>query len=186
MSDFDVFFETYGQPVELERAEEKQLSTYRSVVPDSLVEFWERFGFGGYAQGLLWVVNPTQLEDVLAEWLTPEGKKSRAIPVIRTAFGNVVYWHHSQFTFLDVHYGRRVSAGTDVEVLFGYYLVDKKSRKSVLEEPVFKKALNALGMLKRDEIYAFKLPLAMGGDAGVRNMQKARIRETLAVLAGIE
>ncbi len=183
MSDFDVFFETYGQPIEAESAEESLLSPYRGVVPDALIDFWRRYGFGGYANGLLWVVNPSYLEAALREWIPQTRKADRAIPVVRTAFGNIVYWQRTGFTFLDVHYRRRVDAGTSVEVLFGFYLVDQKSRKSVLEEPEFKRALKSLGTLKSDEAYSFKLPLAMGGDAGVKNMQKVKLREMLALLA---
>jgi|SRR6185437_14401369 len=183
MTDFEPFFNEYGKPIEPERGEAKLLHVYKGIVPDPLIEFWERFGFGGYAKGLVWVVNPTLLDDVLAEWVT--AKKNRAVPVIRTAFGNIVYWQGDQFTFLDVHYDRRVGAGSDVEVLFGFYLVDEKSRRSVLEEPLFKKALKARGTLKRDEIYSYKLPLAMGGTPDVKNMEKAKMREHLSILATI-
>lgn len=72
-----------------------------------------------------------------------------------------------------------------MDLLFNFYLVDKKSRKSVLEEPEFKKAFKALGMLKRDQMYAYTLPLAMGGNPVVKNMTKAKIREHLSILAGI-
>lgn len=183
MTDFEPFFKEYGQPIEPERGDAKLLGRYKGIVPDPLIEFWERFGFGGYAKGLVWVVNPTLLDDVLAEWVP--AKKQRAIPVIRTAFGNVVYWHGDQFTFLDVHYNKPFQAGGDVELLFDYYLVEQKSRKSVLQEPLFKKALKALGILKRDEIYSYKLPLAMGGTPDVKNMEKAKMREHLSILATI-
>jgi hypothetical protein len=185
MTDFDAFFEAYGKPIESERADPKLLSAYKNVVPDQLIEFWERFGFGGYARGLVWIVNPTQLEDVLAEWLPAKGGKKRAVPVARTAFGNVIYWRDPGFTFLDVNYNKQFGAGGNVELLFIFYLIDKKSRKSVLEEPEFKKAFKALGMLKRDEMYAYTLPLAMGGEPGIKNMTKVKMREHLSILAGI-
>jgi hypothetical protein len=185
MSDFDLFFQAYGQPTEGERADPKLLSTYKDIVPASLLEFWERFGFGGYEEGLVWVVNPSQLEDILAEWTLAKSNKKRVIPVIRTAFGNIIYWHDAAFTFLDVHYNKRFQAGSDVEVLFDFYLVDKKSRKSVLEETLFKRALRALGKLKWNEMYSYKLPLAMGGTPELNNMEKAKMREHLSILANI-
>jgi hypothetical protein len=49
------------------------------------------------------------------------------------------------------------------EVLFGCYLIDEMARRSVLEEAKFKKALKAHGQLHGDEMYAFTLPLALGG-----------------------
>lgn len=185
MIDFDAFFETYGKPIDQQRCDAQLLRAFNDKVPDSLIEFWSRFGFGGYANGLVWVVNPTQFKDVLAEWVSPTAKKRPAIAVIRTAFGNIIYWQGSQFTFLDVHYNRRVVAGGDVEVLFGYYLVHEKSRRSVLEEPLFKKALKARGTLRHDEMYSYGLPLAFGGDPDVKNLTKAKMREHLSILAKI-
>jgi hypothetical protein len=185
MSDFDAFIEEYGSPVEPERASAKELTKFKGIVPDPLVEFWERFGFGGYGQGLVWVVNPTHLEDVLAEWVPAKSKKGRAVPVARSAFGNVVYWQDEAFTFLNVHYDKTFQAGSDAEVLFDFYLVDRESRKSILEEPLHKKALKLLGMLQRDEMYTYKLPLALGGNSALKNMQKAMIREQLSILAQV-
>lgn len=182
MTDFEPFFDAYGKPTDTERPSAKLLKDYENRVPAQLIEFWERFGFGGFAKGLVWVVNPTQLEDVLAEW-APAKKTSRAVPAVRTAFGNIVYWQGTKFTFLDVHYDKAFDAGTDTEVLFGFYLIDDKSRTSVLQEPKFKKALKAHGSLARDEMYGYTLPLVMGGTDEIKNMAKVKMREQLSILA---
>jgi hypothetical protein len=182
MTDFSAFIKAYGKAIDPEVADAKVIETYRGQVPDELIEFWERYGFGGFGKGLVWVVNPAAMEDVMSNWTTGKGSK-RAIPVVRTAFGNIIYWQASEFQLLDVHYDRRIGAGPGVEVLFGYYLIEKKLRKSVLDEPLFKKALRALGELKRDEIYAFGLPLAMGGSEDLKNVVVAKLREHLSILS---
>jgi len=181
MADFSPFFEAYGRPVTPERADAKLVKRYAGVVPPALIEFWLHYGFGGYAKGLVWVVNPAGVEDALAEWLPARNKT--AVPVVRTSFGNIIYWQASAFTFLDVHYDKAFSAGGDVEILFDGYLIDPKSRKSVLQEPKFKQALKALGELDSSEMYSFKLPLVMGGADDLKNLAKVKMREQLAVLA---
>ncbi len=184
MTDFEPFFNAYGKATDAQPATQNVLRVYRGVVPEQLIEFWERYGFGGYAKGLIWIPEPTLLEDVLAEWL-PRKRGARAIPVARTAFGNIVYWRKDKYTFLDVHYDKEFEAGTDTELLFAYYFVDETPRRSVLQEPKFEKALKAQGQLRRDEMYAFTLPLALGGADDVKNMTKAKIREQLAILASL-
>src|SRR5689334_18415096 len=117
MTDFSPFIEAYGEPVDHELADESTVDSYRGAVPDQLLEFWERYGFGGFGKGLVWVVNPSQLKTVFSEW--ESSRSARAVPVVRTAFGNILYWENPSFTLLDVHYNRRVPAGTSTEVLFG-------------------------------------------------------------------
>ena len=73
--------------------------------------------------------------------------------------------------------------GDDVELQFTYLLVAKAGRSGILQQPAFKKALKKLGPLQSDEIYGYKLPLAMGGDFNVANMEKMKIREHLSFLA---
>ena len=184
MTDFSPFLDAYGSAIDSQRASAALLSKYREALPEVLLEFWKENGFGGFARGLIWIVDPSSLEDGLAEWV-PSKKGKTAIPVARTAFGNIIYWQGAEFTFLDVHYDRSDTAGSDAEILFGFYLVDKRARKSILEEPLFKKALAAHGELTRDEMYAFGLPLATGGDEKVKNLVKVAMREQLAILRSI-
>src|SRR5689334_22209006 len=89
MTDFDKFVKEYGEPIEPERASAELLDQYKDIVPTQLIEFWERFGFASYADGLIWVVNPKQLQDVLSEWFPTKAKDAPLVPVIRTAFGKI-------------------------------------------------------------------------------------------------
>jgi hypothetical protein len=184
MTDFSPFLDAYGNAIDAEPATQNVLRAYQGVVPEQLIEFWERYGFGGYAKGMIWITEPTLLEDVLAKWLPPK-RSARAIPVARTAFGNIVYWHKDKYTFLDVHYAKEFEAGTDTELLFAYYLVDETPRRSVLQQPKFEEALKAQGQLHRDEMYAFTLPLVLGGADDLKNMTKAKMREQLAILVSL-
>ena len=185
MYDFDGFFDAYGNPSSSETASRSLLEKMDGKVPEALLSFWTVYGFGSYGKGLVWVLNPTELDGILAEWPADKRTMRRSVPIIRTAFGNVVFWANQEFTFLDVHYNRLVQAGTDTELLFGYYLTHAKSRRSVLEEQLFKKAYKKLGQLTHEEIYTYSLPLALGGKPELKNLCKAKVKEQLSILAQI-
>lgn len=179
MFDVDRFFKAYGTPERPEKASNEVLTKYSGRVPSEIIEFWQRFGFAQYANGLLWIVNPSQLEDVLCELIGEAG----AVPIIRTAFGKIVYWHKDQFTLLDVHVHGLVDAGDSAFVIFNFFLVMPDARSAILQESMFKRALKKFGALQADEIYGFKLPLAMGGKPSISNMAKMKMREQLSILA---
>src|SRR5436190_15048493 len=138
MTDFSKFTKEYGSPADQEKPDKKLIEEYRGRLPDEMLEFWERFGFGSYRNGLLWVVNPEQLEEPLAEWVSAK-KKQKPIGVIRTAFGKIIYWHDGGFTLLDPLGGDRFEIGDDVELVFNYFFHGKNARHGILRKPDFDK-----------------------------------------------
>lgn len=185
MLDIEPFIAGFGKPFDNERPSADLVRDYEGLVPVELIEFWQGYGFGGYARGLVWIVDPRQFQEALVDWLPTKSGEAQAVPVARSAFGNFICWHDSKFIFVDVHYDRQLGAGDDVELLFNFFLADEKSRRSILHEPLFRKALRARGQLARDEMYAFGLPLAMGGSADVKNIDKAKVLEHLSILAQV-
>lgn len=184
MTDFTIFVKEYGDPVAEEIPDPQFLERYRKRLPSAMLEFWKRFGFGRCANGLVWVTNPNALGDILDEW-TSRKRPARAIPVIRTAFAKIVYWDGAMFRLVDPNHNDLFEAGDDVWVLFNVYLIGKAAREGILQEPLFKRALRKLGPLQRDEMYGYKLPLAMGGEPSLQNLEKMKMREQLAILAQV-
>ncbi|WP_369586526.1 GAD-like domain-containing protein [Kingella oralis] len=45
------------------------INKYRGKLPDRLLEYWQEYGFCHFADGLFWLTNPEDYEDILAEWL---------------------------------------------------------------------------------------------------------------------
>lgn len=185
MVDFDIFTDAYGDPDMVEMPDKALLTEYRGAIPDDMIEFWERFGFGSYGGGLFWVINPKQLEDIVKDWPIEKPKRQRIIPVVRTAFGKLVFWQHDSFYFLNANMNNCFKSGDDVELLMNYFLAEEETRSDVLNEGDFKKALKKFGPLECDEMYAYALPLAMGGDPSIKNLVKAKIREQLSILSQI-
>lgn len=183
MTDFDIFTQEYGQPANSTKPDSEILVEYGKLLPAPMLEFWETYGFSSYGDGLIWVLNPRQLEDVLRDWYPAKAKRSRVIPVIRTAFGKLIYWHKDTFSLLDVHANDEFDCGDDVELLFTYMLVSKKGKEGILQEPLFKKVSKKLGALQVDEMYSYKLALSMGGDYSLKNVEKMKMREQLSILS---
>ena len=49
------------------------LAKYRGKLPDRLLEYWQEFGFCGFKDGIFWLTNPEDYEDILTEWLPEFG-----------------------------------------------------------------------------------------------------------------
>jgi hypothetical protein len=183
MAYFDLFGQTHSGPEHALKPPAALLSKYRGKVPDDMLEFWREYDFGSYDGGLLWIVDPGQLQEVIAEWL-PRTKKGRdAVCIARNAFGSIVYWHDGSYLMLDPHINAEFLITDSTETLVNIYFEYDESRKGFLEPKHFKRAKAKLGPLAADEIYSYKLPLAMGGDVSVKNMAKVKLPEALSILA---
>src|SRR4051794_38276515 len=122
MTDFAAFIETWGEPQHASPAGQEVRSAYEKVLPADLLEFWDQYGFAGFGGGLIWVIDPRQLEDVLQRWPLPE--RGRAIPVIRTALGDIIFSRANEYWLLKVHYNETFEAASDADGLFSYYLIN--------------------------------------------------------------
>ena len=78
-----------------------------------------------------------------------------------------------------------IEMSDNIKTILTFSLASKPARQGILLEPLFKKALRKSGPLETDEMYGFKLALAMGGDNSVANMAKMKVREQLSILAQV-
>jgi len=68
-SRFAEFIDDFGQPETNRPISAATLNKYRGRLPDRLLEYWQEYGFCHFADGLFWITNPEDYEDILAEWL---------------------------------------------------------------------------------------------------------------------
>lgn len=68
-SRFAEFIDDFGQPETSRPVSAATLNKYRGRLPDRLLEYWQEHGFCHFADGLFWLTNPEDYEDILAEWL---------------------------------------------------------------------------------------------------------------------
>lgn len=150
-----------------------------------MIDVWQTFGFARFHDGLLWTTDPNQFEGPIAEWFPKTIKSHLPLVVVRTAFGKLIYWRREKFWFLDVNYNDTICAGDNVEILFDFFLASEDGRSAILNQSEFEKAHRKLGALSDNEMYGYKLPLALGGEASLKNMEKMKIDVQLSILAQI-
>ena len=68
---FDNFFNHagFGPPMAQREVPEARLQHYRGRLPEQLLAYWQRDGWCGWGQGLLWTVDPEAWRENLATWL---------------------------------------------------------------------------------------------------------------------
>ena len=87
--DFSYFIKKFGEATFKENVPESSLQKYKGVLPDQLLHYWKVEGWCSYTNGLLWMVNPEDYNDLVDQWLedTHYPKIDKYHCFARTAFG---------------------------------------------------------------------------------------------------
>jgi hypothetical protein len=166
-------------------------------LPEQLLEYWRLYGWGGYYDGLFWLVNPDDYVPVVEAWLegTQIENKSDYLAIARTAFGRIFLWNKKAgqnvtIVSLDSQIitsppNKKVAAGDDTIPLQSFLIgkdPDRLDIEDVKEKKLFKRALKKLGPVAEDEMYGFEPALCMGGMPVLENIRKVKIIEHLILL----
>lgn len=93
---FDNFYnyKGFGPGVNSVKANKETCDYFKGRLPDQLIEYWQEYGFRGWAEGLFWTVNPLDYTGVLKAWLegTSFEDKDEYYVITRTAFGELEIW----------------------------------------------------------------------------------------------
>jgi hypothetical protein len=151
-------------------------------VPAALAAEWRSFGFGAYGSGILWLPVPDEPFLDPDDWAALDGT---GIEVLRSAFADVCLWQGGEFLWLNVHSGKSFSFNPSAEILFDSAMIEKHFRKSVLLEPLFRKARKRLDDLGPEECFGFAPLPALGGAIAEEYIIKTRMREYVAMAAQV-
>ncbi|WP_416885664.1 GAD-like domain-containing protein, partial [Marinospirillum sp.] len=71
-----------------------KIARFRGKLPDKLLEYWQTYGWCGYAKGLFWTVDPDEWEPALEAWIgdTPFMEQDEYYVIARSAFGELYLW----------------------------------------------------------------------------------------------
>jgi len=194
--------EGFAPALACQPVDQETLNRYQGILPDRLLSYWKEFGFCGYGEGLFWLVNPADYEEILELWLknTPLWGRENYYVIARSAFGELYAWgdksgddtliDSQDHTIMPVDMPKDPITKKQKEQRLGIFFnsIDKESPDYYDKDDklLFKKALKKLGTLAPDEIYAFVPALALGGVADLNHLQKVKLQEQLSILAQLE
>ena len=193
-------YEEFGPPFARRNVPPEKIQKFRGKLPDKLLEYWQTYGWCGYAKGLFWTVDPNDWEDTLEEWIgdTPFMGKDAYYVIARSAFGEFILWGTKTGPSLSVvpAYGWVFPAfdpetfarrGPDKELQL-FFSANSRSSYDLTDtedKPLFERALATLGPLDHDTMYGFVPALALGGEPNLENLQKLDAHVHLSILSQV-
>ncbi|MEB6666199.1 DUF1851 domain-containing protein [Acinetobacter vivianii] len=198
---FEIFYhdEGFGPPVCVEPVSEETLNKYQGKLPNQLLEYWRAFGFSGWGNGLFWLVNPEDYQDVLDAWLEHvELQPHEEYFVIgRSAFGELSVWGtiHGQCLTISTAMNQifpsmEIMEEDEGDLLIRVFISSKEKRfldqKDYKNKPLFDRAVKKYGVLKPNEMFGFEPALILGGEAKLENVRKLPIISHLQFLASLD
>jgi len=201
---FDNFynFKGFGPAIKATMPTQETFEFFKGKLPERLLEYWQEYGFCGWGDGILWLVNPEDYHDILQTWLedTEFAEREKAgidnyYVIGRSSFGKLIVWGKTSGQSITINPSFGMIFPTDgtsdlnedgedltVDLFFAIMRKDALEQQDINEKPLFEQALNKLGMLEADEMYAFVPALALGGVNKLENLQKVKAIEHLNFL----
>ena len=183
MSVFPNFIKKYGGPIDAVSVPAEVIDRYKDKLPESIIQFWQQEGWGGFIDGLIWIINPDSVIDYIPQWMDYGG---HGIPFMRTAFGDIVLWvpyvHKNRIEIIFIRYQDYNVIGDDLTHLFEKSFCNEEVLAHKLNSDNFQAALQKLGPLKPDECYGYEPALALGGEENINNLKIVKYIEHLDIL----
>ncbi|WP_118186163.1 GAD-like domain-containing protein [Paraburkholderia phosphatilytica] len=195
--DSQVFIDEFGEATLRIDAPESSIGKWSGKLPDRILEFWKDEGWSAYADGLLWIVDPDDYEDIVDEWLDGSGldQIDAFHAIARTAFGKLYIFGESTGQSVTINcvtnsifalprnLKKRDQRGLDISVR-SFFCTEQKACDLADEEGkrLFKRALSSLGLLAADEMYGFEPAIVLGGKMQLENLRKVKLDQHLTIL----
>ncbi|WP_409280358.1 GAD-like domain-containing protein [Pseudomonas sp. KCJK8751] len=188
---FSKFIGNFGPPIDRREVPTSTIERYRDKLPSKLLEYWSEHGWGGYGEGIFWLVNPQEYDAVVSYWIagTVLDSHDNYHLIARSAFGDLYLWGErtgfsleiasfsSQYVFYKTDFTKE-QLNTELQ---GFILSRKVDSNDF--NGLFKPAREKLGRLKHDEMYGFFPALMLGGSDSLQHLQKVSAIEHLVFLA---
>ena len=183
MPPFPAFVERFGSPIKESPLTIDIQASLPSNFPVPLIEHWRIYGFGSYADGLIWTHPPSQFEAVIEDWTGIS--RNDAILITRHSFGDFTMWARGHLYFVNVQLGEINKLPEEVDFIFDVMLCDYEFLGKFLRKSLHQECTLKLGKCSAMECFGFVPALALGGTETVESVQKVRMSEYLAILSQI-
>lgn len=197
--ELELFFSEFGEPFSKKKLVNEEVERYRSKLPNALLKMWSQYGFCGFKNGLLWLVNPTDYEEVMDEWVgdTSIVEEDACYVIARNGFGDLYLWgENTGYNYkintrmgwiLPRRKGKKHIDSKRIDDAFGTFLAYKEAvemdTKDNNNKYLFDRAVKKLGPLATDEMFGFEPALVAGGECKLENIVKVNIFTHLSILA---
>lgn len=155
------------------------IERYRDLVPARVEDAWTDDGVIVGADGFARLIDPSTLLPLM-DTLLPS--HPGALPVLATAWGDLIVLHDGAFVLVMFRYGFYVIFAHRANGMIFADLEDPQEHATRLQRSIYDDAVAALGGPAIDECFGFILPLSMGGSETVDNVARRPLKEHLAFL----
>jgi hypothetical protein len=195
--DFEVFIDEFGEATHRIDVPAEAIRKWQGKLPDQLLTYWKEEDWCGYANGLFWLVNPDDYEDIVDEW--PKNTSLEQIDafhvIARTGFGDLYVC--GEGTGLGITISCPLNAifalpknlkpksREDQDWSVRAFLGRDASGCDLKDEsgvPLFERAAAKLGALEPDEVYGFEPAIAARGGMRLENLAKIKLDVHLTIL----
>ncbi|MBA6109021.1 DUF1851 domain-containing protein [Pseudomonas asiatica] len=190
---FSIFIDKIGAPFSRREVPPSSIDRYNGKLPKLLLAYWKEHGWCGFGEGIFWLVNPQEYEEVVSSWTEGTNLESRDTYhlIARSAFGDLYLWGENsgfsvKITSLLSRYtgdDNKLTEDDATREVQSFFLSRKKEQNDF--DNLFEPAKKKLGILKEDEIYAFVPALTLGGQPNLNNLEKLKAIEHLILLSQI-
>ncbi|WP_426078371.1 GAD-like domain-containing protein [Janthinobacterium sp. PSPC3-1] len=196
--DFEIFIDTFGEATQRVEVPTSSIEKWRGKLPDQLLKYWQQEGWCAYANGLFWTVDPDEYEDLLDEWLeNTQLEQLDAFHVIaRSAFGNLyvcgektgesitIASQINKIFALPKELKTKDKKNLDLSIRSFFSFIEPKDFNPLDEsgQPLFERAMVALGSLASDEMYGFEPAIVLGGKMLLENLARVKLEVHLTIL----
>ncbi|WP_100483380.1 GAD-like domain-containing protein [Mycobacteroides abscessus] len=204
---FEYFLTKFPLAAKGPECTQMHLDIYRDLLPPALISYWQEFGFSGFGNGIVWLVDPLEWEPTISEAFqsAPLGplrhpslpEDTQYIPIARGAFGKIWFWtpgYGKSVTiepadgtvFYSPLESKRPNSNlnTAIQVVFSGRSSDRFNYRDKNEEFIFGRVFERLGLLSFDQVYGFSPAVRAGGVADAANAAILPIHAHMAELAG--
>ncbi|HFQ4801914.1 TPA: GAD-like domain-containing protein [Vibrio vulnificus] len=197
--DLAFFLSELGQPTTVIPASQTDIEKYRGKLPEQLLEYWKILGFSGFSDGLFWLTNPAEYQDILDRFLEDTLFEQQDVyyVIARNAWGELQLYGEKTGNSLEIspHLNwitnengneNEIKSGNANQAIKDFIALQDPERLDIENnqgKPMFPATLKKHGALNANEVYGFAPFLFAGGEKKVSNIVKCDIFAHLNLIA---